>query len=85
VFYLYEALLAYYRQGASGELDGYSQRALRRVWQSVRFSWWMTSLLHHFPDEDTFTTHIRRSELEYVYSSTAAQAVLAENYVGLPL
>jgi len=85
VFYLYEALLAYYRRGTSAELDGYSQRALRRVWQSVRFSWWMTSLLHQFPDEDPFTTHIRRSELEYVFSSPAAQAVLAENYVGLPL
>lgn len=85
VFYLYEALLAYYRQGTSSGLDGYSQRALRRVWQSVRFSWWMTSLLHQFPDEETFSAHIRRSELEYIYNSTAAQTVLAENYVGLPL
>ena len=85
VFYLYEALLAYYRQGTRTGLDGYSERALRRVWQSVRFSWWMTSLLHQFPDEDAFTTHIRRSELEYVFTSTAAQTVLAENYVGLPL
>ncbi len=85
VFYLYEALLAYYRQGTSAELDGYSQRALRRVWQSVRFSWWMTSLLHQFSGEDPFSTHIRRSELEYVFTSAAAQTVLAENYVGLPL
>ena len=78
-------LLAYYRQGASAELDRYSQRALRRVWQSVRFSWWMTSLLHHFPGDDAFSTRIRERELDYVFSSTAAQAVLAENYVGLPL
>jgi p-hydroxybenzoate 3-monooxygenase len=85
VFYLYEALIAYYRQGTSREIDGYSQRALHRVWQAVRFSWWMTSLLHSFPDEDTFSPRIRERELEYVFSSAAAQTVLAENYVGLPL
>jgi p-hydroxybenzoate 3-monooxygenase len=85
VLYLYEALLAYYRQGSSTEIDHYSDRALRRVWQSVRFSWWMTSMLHHFPNEDAFSTRIRERELEYVLGSAAAQAVLAENYVGLPL
>ena len=84
VFYLYEALLAYYRQGSASGIDHYSQRALHRVWQSVRFSWWMTSLLHHFPGEEEFSSRIRRSELEYLFSSPAAQAVLAENYVGLP-
>jgi p-hydroxybenzoate 3-monooxygenase len=85
VFYLYEALLAYYREGASAELDRYSERALNRVWQSVRFSWWMTSLLHHIPGDDAFSTCIRERELDYVFSSARAQAVLAENYVGLPL
>ena len=84
VFYLYEGLLGYYRQGDCGTLDAYSARALRRVWQSVRFSWWMTSLLHQFPGEEEFSSRIRRSELEYLFSSPAAQAVLAENYVGLP-
>ena len=85
VLYLYEALLAFYRQGSATEIDRYSQRALGRVWQSVRFSWWMTSLLHQFPNEDAFSGRIRERELEYVFSSTAAQRVLAENYVGLPL
>ena len=85
VFYLYEALLAYYRQGSASGIEHYSQRALHRVWQSVRFSWWMTSLLHHFPGEDAFSGRIRERELEYVFSSAAAQSVLAENYVGLPL
>ena len=85
VLYLYEALLAFYRQGSATEIDRYSQRALSRVWQSVRFSWWMTSLLHQFPNEDAFSGRIRERELEYVFSSTAAQRVLAENYVGLPL
>ncbi len=85
VLYLYEALLAFYRQGSATGIDRYSQRALGRVWQSVRFSWWMTSLLHQFPNEDAFSGRIRERELEYVFSSTAAQRVLAENYVGLPL
>ena len=85
VFYLYEGLLDYYRQGDRGSLDAYSTRALRRVWQSVRFSWWMTSLLHQFPGEEEFSSRIHRSELEYLFTSPAAQAVFAENYVGLPL
>jgi p-hydroxybenzoate 3-monooxygenase len=85
VFYLYEALLELYRQSSTKGIDHYSDRALRRVWGSVRFSWWMTSLLHHFPGEDAFNARIRERELEYVFSSKAAQAVLAENYVGLPL
>jgi p-hydroxybenzoate 3-monooxygenase len=78
-------LSAYYKQGREEELNGYSSRALRRVWQSVRFSWWMTSLLHKFPGEDSFSARIRSSDLAYVLGSQAAQTMLAENYVGLPL
>jgi p-hydroxybenzoate 3-monooxygenase len=85
VFYLYEALSAYYRSGSRSALDQYSARALRRVWQAVRFSWWMTLLLHRFPDEDAFAGRIRAGELQYLFASEAAQRVLAENYVGLPL
>jgi p-hydroxybenzoate 3-monooxygenase len=85
VFYLYEALSAYYKSGSRSALDQYSARALRRVWQAVRFSWWMTSLLHRFPGEDPFTAHMRTSELQYLFSSETAQRALAENYVGLPL
>jgi p-hydroxybenzoate 3-monooxygenase len=85
VFYLYEALLAHYKNNDSTGLDHYSARALRRVWHSVRFSWWMTSLLHQFPGGDPFEAHVHASELEYVFASQTAQAVLAENYAGLPL
>jgi p-hydroxybenzoate 3-monooxygenase len=85
VFYLYEALLGFYRQGTTRALDGYSARALHRVWQAVRFSWWMTTLLHRFPDEDAFGSRTRRAELEYLFDSPAAQRAFAENYVGLPL
>jgi p-hydroxybenzoate 3-monooxygenase len=85
VFYLYEGLLAFYVEGSSRALDEYSSRALHRVWGAVRFSWWMTTLLHRFPDEDAFGSRVRAAELEYLFASPAAQRVLAENYVGLPL
>jgi p-hydroxybenzoate 3-monooxygenase len=85
VFYLYEGLLAFYRERSAHGLDEYSSRALHRVWQAVRFSWWMTTLLHHFPNEDAFAARVREAELEYLFSSPLAQRVLAENYVGLPL
>lgn len=84
VFYLCETLTGHYR-GDSRALDQYSGRALRRVWQAVRFSWWMTSLLHRFPGEAPFASRIQASELEYLFASEAAQRTLAENYVGLPL
>jgi p-hydroxybenzoate 3-monooxygenase len=85
VFYLYEALRDYYREGVERALDHYSARALRRVWQSVRFSWWMTSLLHRFPEAPAFNARIDAAELDYLFRSRAAQQALAENYVGLPL
>jgi p-hydroxybenzoate 3-monooxygenase len=85
VFYLYEALRGYYRERAACRLEDYSGRCLARVWQAVRFSWWMTTQLHCFPGVDLFDARIQVSELEYLFASDAAQKVLAENYVGLPL
>lgn len=85
VFYLFEALDAWYRQRDAAALDAYSDRALRRVWQSTRFSWWMTTLLHRFPDDGPFRDRIDAAELAWLFGSKRAQAVLAENYVGLPL
>lgn len=85
VFYLYEGLLGFYVERSARGLDAYSERALHRVWQAVRFSWWMTTLLHAFPDEDAFAARVRAAELEYLFASPLAQRVLAENYVGLPL
>jgi p-hydroxybenzoate 3-monooxygenase len=84
VFYLSQALIAACRSGATGEIHAYSRRALARVWKAERFSWWMTSLLHHFPDEGAFAQRIQRAELDYLLGSRAAQTALAENYVGLP-
>jgi p-hydroxybenzoate 3-monooxygenase len=54
------------------------------VWKVQRFSWWMTSMLHRFPNEDSFQNHLHLAELDYVTSSRAAAQSLAENYVGLP-
>lgn len=85
VFYLYEGLLGFYAERSARRLDEYSSRALHRVWQAERFSWWMTTLLHHFPNEDAFAVRVREAELDYLFASPLAQRVLAENYVGLPL
>ena len=84
VHYLAEALIRHYRENSSAGLDGYSARALARVWKAERFSWWMTKLLHRFPEEGAFGERMQRAELEYIAGSTAAQTVLAENYAGLP-
>ena len=84
VHYLSTALIQYYGSGSTAGLDGYSARALRRVWQAERFSWWMTNLLHRFPEHGPFGEKVQAAELEYLVGSRAAMAALAENYVGLP-
>ncbi len=77
------ALVAYYASGSEALLAAYTQTALRRVWRAEHFSWWMTSMLHRFHDDDAFL-RLQRSQLDYVVGSRAAAASLAENYVGLP-
>ena len=84
VYYLYHALLRYYRDGTEEGLEGYSDRALGRVWKSSRFSWTLTRLLHDFYERDEFGNRIRQAEFNYLKSSSAAQISFAENYVGLP-
>jgi p-hydroxybenzoate 3-monooxygenase len=81
---LSRALAAYFTSGREDALAAYSQTCLRRVWRAEHFSWWMTSMLHRFPADDTFGHRLQRSQLEYVTSSTAGATSLAENYVGLP-
>ena len=85
VNFLADGLIAHYRRGDAGGLDGYSHKALARVWKAERFSWWFTSLTHRFPDMDAFARRMQLAELDYIRSSRAAQITLAENYVGLPL
>jgi p-hydroxybenzoate 3-monooxygenase len=83
VYYLSQALREYYDEKSFAGIDGYSTRALARVWKAVRFSWWMTSMLHRFPDGE-FGARIQLAELDYLVSSKAAMTSLSENYVGLP-
>jgi p-hydroxybenzoate 3-monooxygenase len=82
--YLAVALREYYDEKSSAGIDAYSAKALARVWKAVRFSWWMTSMLHKFPDTEGFGARIQLAELDYVVGSKAGTTSLAENYVGLP-
>jgi p-hydroxybenzoate 3-monooxygenase len=84
VYYLAEALVEKYSSGSTVALDGYGAKALRRVWKAVRFSWWMTTMLHTFPDVGEFEHRMQETELDYLAGSTAAQTAMAENYTGLP-
>jgi p-hydroxybenzoate 3-monooxygenase len=82
---LAEAIITYYHDGSEHLLTGYSDKALARVWQAERFSWWFTGITHRFPDRDAFDRKIQIAELNYIKRSRAAQTSLAENYVGLTL
>lgn len=84
VHYLFAGLLEHYQDRSNAGIDAYSSRALARVWKAVRFSWWMTTMLHRFPETSDFDQKIQEAELDYLTHSRAAETVLAENYVGLP-
>jgi p-hydroxybenzoate 3-monooxygenase len=84
VRYLFDGLREYYGEKSEAGIDGYSERALRRVWKAERFSWWMTNTMHRFPDAGPFGQRMQEAELDYLSGSVAAQTSLAENYVGLP-
>ncbi len=84
VRYLYDGLRQFYKTGDRGGLDGYSAKALARVWKVERFSWWFSSLMHHFPDQSEFDQRMQMAEFEFLRSNRAAQEALALNYVGLP-
>jgi p-hydroxybenzoate 3-monooxygenase len=84
VHYLFNSLREYYLEGSEAGLNSYSKKALARVWKAVRFSWWMTTMLHRFPETSEFDQKIQEAELDYLTHSRAASTALAENYVGLP-
>ena len=81
---LAQGFTEFYQNGKADQLENYSEICLRRVWRAEHFSWWMTSLLHRFPETNSFQQKMQLAELEYVVSSRAAASSLAENYVGLP-
>ncbi len=84
VHYLSRALIAHYGDKSDDLIEAYSETALARVWMAIRFSWWMTTLLHRFPQQTDFDQRIQNSEIDYLEHSAAAQMALAENYTGLP-
>lgn len=85
VAYLSEALIAFFARGDEAALDDYERRALGRIWKAERFSWYLTKLMHRFPDDGPFEQKMQAAELDYVGQSQAMQTAIAENYAGLPL
>ena len=81
---LFDILCKVYNEGRADAIEQYSAVCLRRIWKAERFSWWMTSMLHQFPDIDAFGQRIKQTELEYFVGSLAGRTTIAENYVGLP-
>ena len=84
VFYLHQALISALRSGDTTGIDRYSDRALARIWQAMRFSWQLTNMLHRFDGEDSFAAQMRKASLMHLSQSETARRELAENYVGLP-
>ena len=85
VKYLSSALIEHFQEKSDRGIDSYSERCLKRIWKAERFSWWLTSLMHRFPDTEGFGQKVQEAELEYLVHSRALSTSLAENYVGLPL
>ena len=84
IHYLYRGLVQFYHDRDPEGIDRYSERALARVWKTQRFSWWMTTLLHRFPDQTAFDLKIQAAELAFLRQNEAAQRALAESYTGIP-
>jgi p-hydroxybenzoate 3-monooxygenase len=85
VKYLSGGLIEHFKDKSSHGIDTYSERCLKRIWKAERFSWWLTSLMHRFPDTEGFGQKVQEAELDYLVHSKALSTSLAENYVGLPL
>ena len=78
VNFVAEALLAFLKRGDGGGIAGYTGKTLSRVWNSERFSWSLTRLMHRFPDGGPFKRAMQMAELDYIVTS-AAQTSVAEN------
>ena len=84
VRFLSRALVKHYKKGDDEGLDNYSENCLRRIWKVQRFSWWLTTLMHRFPEASPFERRTQLAELDFVTGSETGARSLAENYVGLP-
>jgi p-hydroxybenzoate 3-monooxygenase len=85
VKYLSSAIIEYYQENSEAGIDHYSERCLRRIWRAERFSWWFTSLMHHFPENGEIGQKFQDAELDYLIHSESGSRTIAENYVGLPM
>ncbi len=85
VAYLAEAFGEYYAEKSEAGIDAYSARALARIWKAERFSWWMTTMLHRFPEASPFERRLQRAEFDHLVSLRSAARAMAENYIGLPM
>jgi p-hydroxybenzoate 3-monooxygenase len=85
VKYLSTAIIEFYQENSEAGIDHYSERCLRRIWRAERFSWWFTSLMHHFPENGDIGQKFQDAELDYLIHSESGSRTIAENYVGLPM
>ena len=84
IHYLYHGLMQFYEDKDSEGIDRYSEKALARIWKAERFSWWMTTLLHRFPEMTEFDLKMQQADIAFLRDNVDAQRVMATNYVGLP-
>ena len=82
---LADAFSAFFGRGERDGLERYSQACLRRVWKVERFSWYLSQLMHQFPENSPFEKKMQRAEFDYIMNSESASRAIAENYIGLPL
>ena len=81
---LSRAIAQWKNKGSDAALERYSIDALARVWKIERFSWYLTTMMHQFPEHSGFEKRMQRAEFDYIRGSEAGQQTIAENYVGLP-
>ncbi len=84
IHYLYHGLVQFYEENDPEGIDRYSEKALARIWKAERFSWWMTTLLHRFPEMNEFDLRMQQADIGFLRDNRDAQKVMATNYVGLP-
>ncbi|MFE1314626.1 4-hydroxybenzoate 3-monooxygenase [Streptomyces sp. NPDC058755] len=81
-FLLGDALVGQLTRGDRGGLDGYSEAALRRVWDYQEFSQWLSDIYHGVASGDPFRAGTTIARLRRLFTSPAAAAAFAEQYLG---
>ncbi|MGW8974245.1 4-hydroxybenzoate 3-monooxygenase [Streptomyces platensis] len=76
-----DALIAHYEGDDSG-LTGYSEACLRRVWQYLEFSQWLSFVLHGASSGDRFRAGTARARLRRLLGSESAAKAFAALYMG---